>query len=570
DKEIAAYQRGIVVLGVSLFLGVSLIVALFLIRSVNRPIRRLITETRRIANGEYDFKIDLTRDDDIGEMARAIHKMREEIRRKQEELKQNWHEYQNLFEESPCYITVQDRNLRILRYNREFEKRFYPNPGDYCYTAYKGRSEKCEVCPVMKTFEDGEPHISEETARNKDGTESYWTVRSSPIKNTKGEVVAAMEMSLDLTHVKLLEREAQKSEEKYRIIFDTIPNPLFVLDAESLKILDCNDSVTAVYGFTKQEVLLKSFPDLFEPSDREEVTPMIKSSNVIERTRQIHKDGNIIYVTIRVSSSEEYADQPVLLVITSDITMRLMAEQQLIQSSKMATLGEMATSVAHELNQPLSVIKTASSFIKRKVTRGEPIAEESLKTMAEEMDSHVDRAEKIIQHMREFGRKADVAKAKVQVNEVLKRALDLFKQQLKLRGIEVEAKLQEDLPLILAEENRLEQVFVNLLINARDAVEKKWEKGGPKDEKKRITLLTTLEPGGVAIRVGDNGTGIPAAILDKIFEPFFTTKRVGKGTGLGLSISYGIVRDYDGAIEVITKEGGGSTFVIRFPLPEEA
>jgi len=570
DQDIQAYQRRIIALAASLFLGTSLVVAIFLMRSLNRPIRKLIAETRHIGNGEYDNVIDLTQKDEIGQMARAIQKMREDIHSKQNELKQNWYEYQNLFEESPCYITVQDRSLKILRYNREFQRRFSPDPGDYCYWAYKGRSTKCDVCPVMKTFEDGEPHSSEEAAIDKDGTETYWMVRTSPIKNAQGEVIAAMEMSLDLTHVKFLEREARKSEEKYRVIFDTIPNPVFVLDAETLKILDCNDSVAAVYGFSKKEMLRKTFLDLFDPSEREEIAPMIKASNVIERTRQVRKDGDIIYVTVRVSSSEEYAVHPVLLVTTSDITMRLVAEQQLIQSSKMATLGEMATGVAHELNQPLSVIKTASSFIKRKVTRGEPIPEESLKAMAEEMDSHVDRAEKIIQHMREFGRKADVAKAKVQVNEVLKRALDLFKQQLKLRGIEVSMELCEDLPLILAEENRLEQVFINLLINARDAVEKKWEAGRPEGERKKITLATLLEPQGVTVKIGDNGTGIPKAILDKIFEPFFTTKKVGKGTGLGLSISYGIVRDYDGTIEVVTKEGEGSTFLVRFPLPEEA
>jgi histidine kinase len=203
------------------------------------------------------------------------------------------------------------------------------------------------------------------------------------------------------------------------------------------------------------------------------------------------------------------------------------------------------------------------------VTRKEPIDPEIMKTMAEEMDSHVDRAERIISHMREFGRKSEVAREKVQVNEVLRRALDFFKQQLKLREIEVLEQLDEDLPLILADSNRLEQVFINLLINARDAIEKKWEQGKEKEETKRITIRTNLEERMVFIRISDNGTGIPKQVLDKIFEPFFTTKTVGKGTGLGLSISYGIVRDYDGAIRVESREGEGSTFTVKFPLVEE-
>ena len=488
---------------------------------------------------------------------------------KPEGLNRHQNEYQTLFEESPCYITVQDRDLKLLKYNREFEKIFAPVVGSYCFKAYKGRSEKCPDCPVIKTFEDGQPHVSEEEAVTKDGIETYWLVKTSPIKNSKGEVTAVMEMSLDLTHLRFLEQEARKSEEKYRIIFNTIPNPVFVLNAQNLKILDCNESVADVYGFSKEEILATSFLDLFEGNERRSYEASLKSTNNIDRAKQVRKDGNVIYVSIRISPSE-FHGWNVLIVTTSDITLRLMAEQHLIQASKMATLGEMATGVAHELNQPLSVIKTASSFLRRKAHDKERIQEDILKTMAEEIDNHVDRASKIIGHMREFGRKSDVAKEKVQVNNVLRRAVDFFKQQLKLREIEVVEDFHEDLPPALADPNRLEQVFVNLLINARDAIEKKEAQGDHKEETNRITLKTKAEEGMVIVEVTDTGTGIPEAILHRIFEPFFTTKKVGKGTGLGLSISYGIVHDYDGTIKVESKEGEGATFIIRFPRIHEA
>jgi len=489
--------------------------------------------------------------------------------KKPEGFNRHQNEYQTLFEESPCYITVQDRNLKLLRYNREFETIFAPEEGDYCFKAYKGRSERCPDCPVVKTFEDGQPHMSEEQAVTKDGIRTHWLVKTSPLKNEQGEVIAAMEMSLDVTHLKYLEKEARRSEEKYKVIFNTIPDPVFVLNAENLMILDCNNSVTTVYGYSKEDLRNTSFLSLFPKEDQKAKAGALRTFTRIDTARQIRKDGQMIYVNIGISASE-YSGQAVFLVTTSDVTVQLMAQQQLIQASKMATLGEMATGVAHELNQPLSVIKTASSFIKRKMAKKEPLEEKILETMAEEIDSHVDRAEKIINHMREFGRKSEVAKEKIQVNEILKRSLDFFKQQLKLREIEVVERLDERLPLILADSNRLEQVFINLLINARDAIERKWEKGNLKEENKRITLQTCLEQQKVTIRVTDNGTGISEAILEKIFEPFFTTKKVGKGTGLGLSISYGIVRDYDGTIEVESKEGKGATFTIRFPRIQEA
>ena len=498
-------------------------------------------------------------------MALVLNQMDQKTDQKQEGLNKKRDEYQTLFELAPCYITVQDKNLRLIRYNREFADKFSPETGDYCYQAYKGRSERCKVCPVLKTFEDGKPHSSEETGVNKDGTNTCWVVRSAPIKNDAGEVVAAMEMSLDVTQVRFLEEEVEKTEKKYQTIFNTIPNPVFVLDRKTLDILDCNESATAIYGFNKEEMLMTSFLNLFEENYREDYASEIKSSNIVNKAKHLRRDGQTIYVNIRISSSE-YAGQNVLLVTTSDITKRLTAEQQLIQTSKMATLGEMATGVAHELNQPLSVIKTASNFLIKKVRKNEAIQDEILKTLAEEIDGHVDRAARIINHMREFGRKSDIEREKVRVNEALEKALEIFNQQLKLREINVVKELQKDLPPILANPNRLEQVFINLLINARDAIDEKSGKADQECVAKEIFLRTSLKNGMVNVEVKDTGTGIPKPILDKIFEPFFTTKNVGKGTGLGLSISYGILQDYGGRIKVETTEGEGSTFIIQFPV----
>jgi len=234
----------------------------------------------------------------------------------------------------------------------------------------------------------------------------------------------------------------------------------------------------------------------------------------------------------------------------------------------MATLGEMATGVAHELNQPLTVMKTASSFLMKKVGKKESIPDEVLFTLAKEIDSHVDRATKIINHMRQFGRKSDMTLEKIQINRVLESAFEIFSQQLKVRGIKVVWETQENLPKIMADADRLEQVIINLLINARDAIEERCEKEGQKSCEKRITIKTQLENELVAIIIKDTGTGIPASISEKIFEPFFTTKKVGQGTGLGLSISYGIIQDCKGIIKAIPSDEG-ACFVIKFPIPDE-
>jgi histidine kinase len=322
--------------------------------------------------------------------------------------------------------------------------------------------------------------------------------------------------------------------------------------------------VFGVYGYRKEDILRKPFTDLFEREEDRDFAQKIRNAEAMTQVRHITRDGRVIYVNIRVSPSE-YLGEEAFLVTTSDITKRLLAEQQLIQASKMATLGEMATAIAHELNQPLSVMKTASSFIIKKIRKSEPIKEETLGTLAEEIDSHVDRASLIINHLREFGRKSEVKREKVDINDAVERSLAIFMQQLKLRDIAVEKDFQEDLPAVLANDNRLEQVFINLLINARDAIDDKCEKFGDTVEK-RIFLKTRLWQGKVRIEVADTGLGIPKPLLEKIFEPFFTTKRVGRGTGLGLSISYGIIQDYEGTIKVETRENEGSNFIITFPV----
>ena len=569
ENEISLFEKAIIIAAVSIFVLTSATIFMFLAKSVTMPIKKLISGIQHLADGDSAAAIDINRDDEIGQLADSFNTMQREILKKQGELTRSRNEYQELFEGAPWIISVQDRDYRLLRYNREFAKLFDPRPGDYCYQAYKGRTEKCPVCPVEQTFEDGLPHRSEETRCSKEGTEPlHWVVTTAPIMDADGHVVAAMEMCLDITYSKRLEWQLEDSVKKYYAIFNNIPNPVFVLETATLAIMDCNESATALYDYAKNEMLGRSFLDLFVPDERERYDASIRTSSILTKVRQVHKSGKILFVTVRVSPSQ-YHGFKVLLVTTSDITKRLEAEQQLVQASKMTTLGEMATGVAHELNQPLTVIKTASNFFMKKIRKGEKIDDEVLFTMSSEVDRHVDRATKIMNHMREFGRKSDMNLEKLQINEVLGRAFEFFGQQLKLRGIKVAWTLEENLPKVMGDAGRLEQVFINLLMNARDAIDEKWSDAPGDSNDKQIIVKTRTEESNVILEVSDNGKGIPPALLDKIFEPFFTTKQVGKGTGLGLSISYGIIQDCGGTIRAVSKAGEGATFIVTFPIPDE-
>ncbi len=568
DQSVHTYERRVIALAVISFLATSVFVGVVLLIFVNYPIRRLVARTRLPGRTPRVYGTGRRREDEIGELAEAFDRLGREIGEKEEELSRQRDEYQELFETVPCYITVQDKELRLLKYNRSFAAQFAPRPGRYCYEVYKRRMERCEPCPVITTFEDGMSHSSEETGVSMDGV-SYWMVCTSPIRDHHGDVTAVMETSFDITHVKRLEDEIRKSEAKYRDIFNQIPTPVFVLDRHDLTVLDCNESMQTVYRRRKEDMVGVSFLEFFEPASHRDYALEIRTTGSLIQTGQVTADGRIIYANIRVSPSE-YLGREAFLVTVSDVTRRLLADQQLVQTGKMSALGEMTAGIAHELNQPLAIIKTASRFLMRKIRKMETIEDDILKTMAEEIDGQVDRASKIVNHLREFGRKSDVKKEKVRVNDALRNVLGMFGRQLKLRGIEVVREFGDDLPSFSGDLNRFEQVLINLIINARDAIMEKSEKTGRRDVAGTIFLKTLMREGQVTIEVKDTGPGIPKSVLDRIFEPFFTTKEVGKGTGLGLSISHGIVRDYEGSIRVETRENEGTTFIVQFPACSDA
>ena len=566
DRQMLKIQKGIIKLAFWTILITSVIIFFFILQFVKKPIIKLIEGTRRIAEGRYDEDIDIGNDYEIGLLGTAIKKMGIQIGLDQAELKKQKNEYQSLFETVPCMITVQDKEYRLLRWNKLFKDRFDPEPGSHCYLAYKGLEEKCSDCPVEKTFVDGKSHYGEAEGMGKDGEKKYWMFITSPVTDTEGNIAAAMEMSIDITSKRRLEKELQRSEENYHAIFNNVSNPVFVVDIQTFEIFDCNIKALEVYGSSKKTLLNKLFSDFFIEGEKTDLINKMKSSQEINKVKLCIQKDNYIYVDMWVSPSK-YSGKKVLLVTINDITKRLETEQHLIHAGKMATLGEMSTGIAHELNQPLSVIKSSSSFCMKKIRKNEEIEKEIFHKLISKIDNNVDRADKIIHHMRQFARKSEIKLARTNVNNVLQRTFEMFNQQLKIHGIDVIWNKNRALPEILADPDRIEQVFVNLVINAKDAIEEKWEKEGanPRDND-QITIITKTLDDAVVIEIHDTGVGIQKEDADKLFEPFFTTKEVGKGTGLGLSISYGIVRECSGVIRIEPRKHGGSVVIISFPV----
>ena len=475
DQEMAALTRRTFGAAALVILIASTAIIVIILMFVRRPMTRLIDGTRQIARGRDFSGIKVNQDDEMGQLAGAINQMGREIIDKQKELNKQRDEYLNLFETVPCIITVQDRNYKLLKYNKEFKEKFRPGPVITVIRRTRDCLKNVRSVPWRKPIWTANTTSPRKPGTNRTAAPGTGWSGHPPSTTGTGTSRPAWKSVWTSPREKNWEVDLEISEKKYYAIFNNIPNPVFVLDQDNLTVVDCNDSVTGVLRFfPKARSSIIPFWNCFWRRNGSNIGRYLKNSAEIDQARQLTRNGLPIYVAVRISPSE-YPGKKVLLITTSDITKRLEAEQQLIQASKLATLGEMATGVAHELNQPLTVIKTASSFFIRKIDRDEPIPREILKSLAGEIKTHVDRSTRIIDHMREFGRKAEENLELVQVDRAMKKAFEFFSQQLKLREIEVNWDIEPGLPRIMADPIRMEQVFMNLLINARDAIEEQWD-----------------------------------------------------------------------------------------------
>jgi len=234
-------------------------------------------------------------------------------------------------------------------------------------------------------------------------------------------------------------------------------------------------------------------------------------------------------------------------------------QEQLVQAGKLATLGELTTGVAHELNNPLNNIGLFIGNVIDLIELGEADPQRILHELHSAMQQ-VHKATEIISHLRTFGRAATVSREPVVINQVIQRAISLVHKQLHLRQIEVQLRFPSEDVIVIGNAIQMEQVFINLLTNARDALADVTQK--------MITITCTVKTDVVNIHFCDTGPGIPAGLEQRIFDPFFTTKEVGAGTGLGLSITYGIIKEHQGSIAVESRPGEGALFIIQLPLKQ--
>ena len=325
--------------------------------------------------------------------------------------------------------------------------------------------------------------------------------------------------------------------------------------------------IAPLFGYAKGELetTYENFVAAIHPEDRDAVSSAVAACveqgveyNIEHRV--VWPDGTVRWLHEKGDVVRDDAGTPLnMLGVVQDITESKGLQAQLIQSSKMATLGEMATGVAHELNQPLNVINMAIGNIHNKLDKGtaDPAY---LHAKLDKVRDQINRATAIIDHMRIFGRKPSNEMALLDPSKMVAGSLMLIGEQLRLAGIDVTTESEASNAFIRGHQVQIEQVLLNLLSNAQDVLKEK------DSADKRIAIRIDQPDGANTVRISvtDNGGGIDDEHLTRIFEPFYTTKEIGKGTGLGLSISYGIVHEMGGAFEVHNVDDG-ACFTITAP-----
>jgi PAS domain S-box-containing protein len=318
-----------------------------------------------------------------------------------------------------------------------------------------------------------------------------------------------------------------------------------------------NTRMEQLFGVARQEAVGRQLSSLLPEElareivargDEEQITGIYK--------QRLHHQGKLltlnVSITPLVSKSSERIGR---LLLFDDVTQRERMEEQMSQTEKLTSLGLLAAGVAHEVNTPLAVISNYIQMLAKQMPEGDP-----RQTIIEKIVKQTFRASEIVNNLLNFSRTGAAEAADVDVNRVVEETLSLVAHPLKTSQIRVVKQLGEPLPAVRGSANKLQQVFLNLFLNARDAM----PTGG------MLEVRTAAHNGSVEVEVADTGAGIAREHIHRIFDPFFTTKASGRGTGLGLSVSYGIIKEHSGKIDVRSTPGKGTSFHVEFPAVKKA
>jgi len=476
---------------------------------------------------------------------------RREAERRYRELFDNIQE--GLFFTTPegRFIEVNDALVRMLGYDSREEllqvdirKDVYPKPGDR--TRF---TEALEANGVLRNFQ--------ETLRRKDGSIIYTLQNAFAVRDAQGRVAQYRGLTLDITELKNFQSELQRQRDFNASILNNTQSLIVVSDTAGL-ISFANRRCYEMGGFAPGELVGRPLLDLILPEKRDVLRESLERSLEGEQVANLelplilaqHGAGQF---SVNLSPMQDDKGQVTsIVVVLTDITDAAILQAKLMHTEKMAAVGQLVSGVAHEVNNPLTAILGFADLLSEQPDMPED-ARRDLQVIIQEAQ----RTKQIVQNLLSFARQMPAQRQPVQLNAILRRTLQLRAYDFANHGIKIHEDLHEPIPDVVGDPHQLQQVFLNILNNAYDAVRDTNRPGA-------IEIRSYVRDGNVEVTFADTGTGIVAP--ERIFDPFYTTKEVGKGTGLGLSICYGIVREHGGDIVASNRtDVAGAMFAVRLP-----
>ena len=389
----------------------------------------------------------------------------------------------------------------------------------------------------------------------------------APILNDNGDVIFFRVRVLDVTRFKVLERELKETRDFFEKMIQGSTSSIIAADPSGNVIL-MNKAAEDLIGYTQKQFVKKyTTEDLYPPGVAKKIMKMLRSEEyggkgkltstkidlIDSKGEKIPGEiaGAIIYEGVKeVATMGIYNDHRKKIAIEKKL---METQKQLAQTEKMASVGQLAAGVAHEINNPLTGILFYANMLLENRDENDPICED-LQFIIED----VNRCKEIVKDLLAYSRQTNPAKEFIQLNTLVEEGMSFIHDQKLFGNVKKEKILSDEMMLINVDKNQLYQVIINLVVNAGDAM------GG----KGTLTLHTYRDKarGEAYLEISDTGSGISKKDLPNIFDPFFTTKPLGKGTGLGLSTAYGIIKENGGNIEVKKTSPKGTTFLIRLPL----
>ncbi|MBN2380740.1 PAS domain S-box protein [candidate division WOR-3 bacterium] len=487
-----------------------------------------------------------------------------DIIHKQEQLERAKQEWERTFDATSDLVMIADNVQRIMRANRavsEYTTLGYQELLEKTYfDVFHIKHAKRSGCPQEICIQTRQPQTAEIIDPQ---TGKVFSVSISPLFDQSGNATATVNVARDITDMRKMEKALSESEAKFRGIAESAKDIILSVDFNGT-ILYVNPALNDILGINPREY---TGLNLLDPKN--DISTLIDTHR--NQLRAILDEDHPPLFEIELKSNEGMTRilevsarklSNVVVAIARDITERKHMEQQLIRASKMASVGMLVAGIAHQVNNPLAIMLSASTVLRDLLAKGDGIPEElqdDVFKYLDMMDEQVDRTRRVVSGLLAFtqARKSEIRP--IDINTVVNEALNLLSQPLSVNNLEVTVSLGQNLPVVSADPVGLQQVIVNVIQNALDALVGEG----------KLNIVTQEQNDYVSVLISDNGPGVSSNIREEIFEPLFTTKSTRKGTGLGLSVSILLLERFGGRLLLEDTPGGGATFIIDVPVAQE-